>query len=152
MKKLILIVFSLFLVGCGTEEMTGSFKLSAAQGYVNSESDIGTPHTYIIDTSKNEVYVETFEEAFTAEDLEAIEEMSDEEFADFIDSQPVYEEPLYEISFLEATVDEIILEYEGERVEFTSLSDSYFEREDGNRFVIEYDSSIDEYKNNLMEH
>ena len=32
MKKLILIVFSLFLVGCGTEEMTGSFKLSAAQG------------------------------------------------------------------------------------------------------------------------
>ena len=98
------------------------------------------------------MYVETFEEAFTAEDLEAIEEMSDEEFADFIDSQPVYEEPLYEISFLEATVDEIILEYEGERVEFTSLSDSYFEREDGNRFVIEYDSSIDEYKNNLMEH
>ncbi len=150
MKKMMLLLFTVVLAGCGAEEITGSFMLSAAPGYVSSESDIGTPHTYIIDTTENKVYVETFEEGFTEEDLEAIEEMSEEEFADFINSQPVYEEPLYEIRFLEATVEEIILEYEGERAKFKALSDSYFEREDGNRFVIEYDSSIEEYRNNLM--
>lgn len=152
MKKLILIVFSLFLVGCGTEEITGSFKLSAADGYQNRPSAVGTPHTYIIDTNSKEVFVDVIEEGFTKEDLEAIEEMSEEEFADFINNQPIYEEPLYAIDFIEATKDEIILEYEGERETFTALSETYFEREDGMRFVIEYDSSVEDYQNSFMDY
>ena len=92
------------------------------------------------------------EEGFTKEDLEAIEEMSEEEFADFINNQPIYEEPLYAIDFIEATKDEIILEYEGERETFTALSETYFEREDGMRYVIEYDSSIEDYQNSFMDY
>ena len=112
---------------------------------------MGTPHTYIINTDSKEIFVDIIQEGFTQEDLEAIEEMSEEEFADFINNQPIYEEPLYTIDFLEATKDEIILEYEGERETFTALSETYFEREDGMRYVIEYDSSIEDYQNSLMD-
>lgn len=151
MKKIALLLFSLFLVGCGAEEMTGSFKLTAADGYANRSSAVGTPHTYIIDTDSQEVFVDVIQEGFTQEDLEAIDNMSEEEFADFINNQPIYEEPLYPIDFLEATKDEIILEYEGERETFTALSETYFEREDGMRYVIEYDSSIEDYQNSFID-
>lgn len=144
MKKYVLFIFSIFLVGCGAEEITGNFKLTAAQGYVNQDN-YETPHTYVIDRDREEVYVDTYIEGFTDEEREAIENMSSEEFDEFIDSRPVPEDPLYEIKMLDATKEKIILEYEDERIEFTALSDSYFKAEDGTQYIIEEASSIDAY-------
>lgn len=149
MKKVVFLLFSLLLAGCGAEQITGSFKLTAAQGYV-SDDNYETPHTYIIDSMSELVYVDRNEAGFTTEELEAMKSMSEEEVAEFVESKPVFEEPLYDIQFLDATKEEIILEYEGERVEFTALSDSYFEGEDGTQYVIEYDSTIEEYKKSKM--
>ena len=78
-------------------------------------------------------------------------EMTPEEFKEFIDNQSVAEDPIYDITMIEATTEEIVLEYEGERVVFTALSESYFEADDGTQYIIEYDSpSIAEYKASLM--
>lgn len=131
-------------MGCGAEEITGNFKLTAAQGFVYQDN-YETPHTYVIDRNREEVYVDTYIEGFTDEERAAIEEMTTEEFDEFLDSQPVIEDPLYEIKLLDATKEKIILEYEDERIEFTALSDSYFKAEDGTQYIIEEGSGIDAY-------
>lgn len=130
--------------------LTGSFKLEAAQGYV-PHSDSETPHTYVIDTDKNEVYVDINPEGFTEEELERITNMTEEEADEFFSSQPEYEEPIYDIMHLEAAIDSILLEYEGEAVQFTALSDSYYETEDGTRYILEEDVSIEEYVDSFYE-
>lgn len=154
MKKLVVLLFSIVLAGCGAESLTGSFKLEAAQGYVTNSHNTHVPRTYIIDTLNEKVYIEKIDGGYTDEELAAMEDMTDEEFSDFVksiaDNNPVYEEPLYDLTFLEATKDEIIIEYEGERVEFIALSDSYFKTEDGIQYVIEYDSTVEEFKNSRM--
>ena len=45
--------------------------------------------------------------------------MAPEEFKEFIDNQSVAEGPIYDITLIEATTEETVLEYEGERVVFT---------------------------------
>lgn len=146
MKKYVLFLFSIFLIGCGAEEIDGNFELTAAQGFVG-QNNYETPHTYVIDRNQEKVYIDTHLEGFTDEEREAFESMSSEEFNDFINNQPVPEEPLYAITLLEATKEEIVLEYEGERVVFTALSDSYYKTEDGTQYVIEVSNGIDAYLN-----
>jgi hypothetical protein len=136
-----LIILFIVLTGCGAEQISGSFKLSAAPGYVNPQTEFEMPHTYIIDTESKQVYVDHHHDSSG---------MTPEEIIENAEELPVYEEPLYEITSLNATNEEIILEYEEEQVEFTALSDSYFETEDGTRYVIEHGSTLEDYKNQLM--
>ena len=150
MKKMIVLLFVLLLAGCGAEEITGTFTLDAAQGYVQQD-DYETPKKYIIERNYDKVFVDKNVEGFTEEELAAWGDMSPEERADFIDNQPAQEGPIYDITLIEATTEEIVLEYEGERVVFTALSESYFKADDGTQYIIEYDSpSIAEYEASLM--
>lgn len=149
MKKILLLLFTVLLAGCGSESISGTFTLEAAQGFVNHDNT-ETPHTYVIESDTNQVYVDTYSESFTDEELEAFRAMSAEERAEYFENQPIAEEPLYDLTVLEATKDEIILEYEDERVIFTALSDSYFKTEDGTQYVIEYNSlDIQDYLNSF---
>jgi|SRR5690625_1731767 len=173
MKK-ILIIFTVFLLtGCaatqensdGIEEnevndvaeaeneenlpdVTENFKLVAAPGYVKP-GNTTDPRTFVVDVDTKEVYVETSVEGFTEEELELIESMTAEE-ADEHFGFSEYEEPLYEIDHIEITDDSIVLEYNDETVVFEALSESYYETENGIRYIIEGNESIAAYKNSLM--
>ena len=150
MKKIVVLLFTLLLAGCGAEQITGTFMLTAAQGYVQ-EDNFETPVMYIVERNNDKIYVDKNRRGFTDEDRAAMEEMSPEEFADFIDNQFTEEDPIYDIISIEATTEEIVLEYEGEQVVFTALSDSYFKADDGTQYIIEYDSpGIAEYQASLM--
>lgn len=150
MKKIVVLLFTLLLAGCGAEQITGTFTLDAAQGFI-SEDNYETPKKYIIERNYDKVFVGKNEQGFTDEELAAMAEMAPEEFKEFIDNQSVAEDPIYDITMIEATTEEIVLEYEGERVVFTALSESYFKADDGTQYVIQYDSpSIAEYNASLM--
>lgn len=69
-RKLISVLYLFLLVGCSIEEAATdtpeqtmtipentSFILRAADGFV-SHSNYETPHTYIVDVKRNEVYVD----------------------------------------------------------------------------------------------
>lgn len=150
MKKMIVLLFVLLLAGCGAEQITGTFTLDAAQGFI-SEDNYETPKKYIIERNYDKVFVDKNVQGFTEEELAAMAEMTPEEFKEFIDNQSVAEDSIYDITLIEATTEEIVLEYEGERVVFTALSESYFKADDGTQYIIEYDSpSIAEYEASLM--
>lgn len=150
MRKIIALLFTLLLAGCGADSISGTFTLEAAQGYVTRD-DAETPYRYIIESENNQVYVARNGLVFTAEELAALDEMTPEKQHEFFGSRPEPAEPLNEITFLEATKEEIILKYDDERVVFTALSDSHFEDEDGIRYLIEYDSlDIQEYSDSLL--
>lgn len=166
MKKITIISLSLLLVGCAVGEekiedtstseeniiveadedalITGSLKLTAAQGYV-SQDNYETPHTYIIDIDNDEVYVDYYEEGFTEEEREMISTMSEEELDEYFAEQPIYEAPIYDITSLEATKDSISFDYGEEAIVFTALSDSYYETEEGVRYLIQENVTIDDY-------
>ena len=48
MKKIVVLLITFLLAGCGAEEITGTFTLDAAQGYVQQD-DYETPKKYIIE-------------------------------------------------------------------------------------------------------
>lgn len=139
MTKMLLLL-TLFLAGCGGEEITGNFTLEAADGFVY-RTNYETPHTYIIESNNEKVFVERYVPGFTDEEREAFGEMTPEEQNEFIDNQPVVEDPIYDITVLNATKDKIVLEYENERLVFTALSDSYFKDEDGTWYIVDYNSN-----------
>ena len=150
MKKIVVLLITFLLAGCGAEEITGTFTLDAAPGFIR-EDNYETPKKYIIERNYDKVFVDKNVQGFTDEELAAMAEMTPEEFKEFIDNQSVAEDPIYDITMIEATTEEIVLEYEGERVVFTALSESYFEADDGTQYIIEYDSpSIADYKASLM--
>lgn len=166
MKKVIVLLLSILLVGCAMEEekmeeaevsevnetieeLPAHFKLSAAQGYV-PETDYETPHTYVIEADSNKVYVDIRSEGFTDEERERITSMSEEELEEYFDNQPVYEEPIYDVTSLDATTKEILLEYEEETIVFTGISDTYYETEKGTRYIIEEHVSIDMYRDSFL--
>lgn len=162
MRIYILFLFSIFfLTGCSiepekiendrTEEigvqeqlLTGTFSLQAEPGYISAKNDRDA-EIYIIDMNNDEVYVQGKGKAYTAEDLERLDEMTAEEKSDFFDSQEV-EDSLHEIKALKATKDLIVLEYDDEIVEFTALSDSFFETDTGVRYRFEENASIPTYE------
>ena len=150
MKKVVVLLFTLLLAGCGAEQITGTFTLNAAQGYVNHDN-YETSKMYIVERNTDRVFVDKNVPGFTDEELEAFSEMTPEEQGEFIDNQSAREEPIYDITMIEATTEEIVLEYEGEKVVFTALSESYFKADDGTQYIIQYDSpTIAEYKASLM--
>lgn len=152
MRKTWVLLLTLLLAGCGGDAITGTFILEAADGFVRQDNT-ETPHTYIIESDAKQVYVGKNHESFTEEEMEAILEMDSEERAEFLDSQPVVEDPVHDITLLETTDDAIVLEYGAERIVFTALSDSYYKTEDGTQYVIEHDSSsIQEYLDSLMDY
>lgn len=149
MKK-ILLLFTLLLAGCGGDAITGTFTLEAADGFVY-QTNYETPHTYIIESNNEKVFVERYVEGWSDEEREAFSTMTAEERDEFIDNQPVVENPIYVITVLDATKDKIVLEYDDERLVFTTLSDSYFKDEDGIWYIIKYNSnSIQGYLNSKI--
>lgn len=149
MKKILLLLFTILLTGCGAEQITGTFTLDAAQGYV-SHTDFETPTKYIIEQNQEKVYVPVNNKGLTDEELDAWDDMSLEEKEELMVSSLLVEDPTYDITFIEATTDEIVLEYEGKRVHFTGESESHFITDEGIRYVIQYDSpTIAQYRNSL---
>lgn len=152
MKKYLLVILSLFFVGCATEQpvdLMGTFMLKAESGYIAPENEEDA-EVYIIDTYASEVYVDGKGRTFTREERERFETMSPEERDELI--KPVDTEgPRYELKNLEATKERIILEYADELVEFTALSDSYFETASGIRYRFEEDISVMDYEESLRE-
>ena len=165
MKKYLTLLIPLFLMGCAVgEEVTpdgeevveaeetapASFKLTAAQGYVDIDNyDI--PHTYVIDSENNEVYVDKNIQGMTDEEREILTSMSDEAAEEYFANQPVVEESRYDATLLKVTEDEILIEYEDESLVFISLSESTYEAEDGTRYTIEEDMTIDDYLESFYE-
>lgn len=156
MIKKFMLIFTLMLVGCSAEYVTdtekseettttlttSSFILRAADGYVHHDN-YETPHTYVVDTNRNEVYVDINEEpsGLTPEEIiENVENASDE-----------YTPPIFEIEALNVENDFINLQYDSKNVDFTVLSDSYYEDQDGIRYIIEPYSGIDTYINSFLQ-
>ena len=113
------------------------FILKAADGYVNHDN-YTTPHTYIVDTYQNEVYVDVYEEpsGLTPEEIIENAKNADEE-------ESIY--PIYEVESLSAKEDSFTLQFDSKTVEFTALSESYYENEEGVRYILEPHSGIDKY-------
>lgn len=160
MSKKIVIFALLILTGCAAkidtekssedtvtlsaEKITASpFILTAAQGYVNTDN-YSTPHTYVIDTYRKEVYVDTYEEPSGLTPEEIIENAEKEEAV-----ESVY--PIFAIDVLDVADDSFTLQYDAEIVEFTALSDSYYEDQDGVRYIIDAHGGIDQYIESLFE-
>lgn len=148
MLKKIMLVFTLLLVGCSAENVTDaekseeaattSFILRAADGYVRHDN-YKTPHTYVVDINRNEVYVDINEEpsGLTPEEIIENAENKPEE----------YTPPIFEIDVLNVEEDFINLQYDSKNVDFTAISDSYYEDQEGTRYIIESYSGIDTYIN-----
>lgn len=162
MNKKIAVLTLLILTGCSmksetgteksldagsalsTEELTASpFVLEAAQGYVNSDNYV-TPHRYLIDTYRNEVYVDTHEEPSGLTPEEIIENAKNEEVV-----ESIY--PIFEIEALDVDDDSFILQYDSKTIEFTALSDSYYENEEGVRYILDSHKGIDDYIESFFE-
>ena len=138
MFKKIMLVFTLLLVGCSAENVTDaekseeaattSFILRAADGYVRHDN-YKTPHTYVVDINRNEVYVDINEEpsGLTPEEIIENAENKPEE----------YTPPIFEINVLNVEEDFINLQYDSKNVDFTDISDSYYEDQEGIRYIIE---------------
>lgn len=136
MKKLIVLLCSLFLVGCEVEEeddtavemqgnkLTGTFMLQAEPGYIRPDNEEDA-RVYIINTNNNTVHIEGQGKSFTREDIELMEEgMTGEELEELFGMQEA-EDPQHDLTYLEAPKDVVVLEYADERLEFTALSDSF---------------------------
>lgn len=150
MLKKIMLVFTLLLVGCSAENVTDaekseeaattSFILRAADGYVRHDN-YKTPHTYVVDINRNEVYVDINEEpsGLTPEEIIENAENKPEE----------YTPPIFEINVLNVEEDFINLQYDSKNVDFTAISDSYYEDQEGIRYIIESYSGINAYINSF---
>lgn len=150
MFKKIMLVFTLLLVGCSAENVTDaekseeaattSFILRAADGYVRHDN-YKTPHTYVVDINRNEVYVDINEEpsGLTPEEIIENAENKPEE----------YTPPIFEINVLNVEEDFINLQYDSKNVDFTAISDSYYEDQEGIRYIIESYSGINAYINSF---
>mgnify|MGYP003404930147 CR=1 FL=1 len=150
MFKKIMLVFTLLLVGCSAENVTDaekseeaattSFILRAADGYVRHDN-YKTPHTYVVDINRNEVYVDINEEpsGLTPEEIIENAENKPEE----------YTPPIFEINVLNVEEDFINLQYDSKNVDFTAISDSYYENQEGIRYIIESYSGINAYINSF---
>lgn len=162
MNKKIVVLTLLVLTGCSitpdndtentsidtatlsAEELTASpFILIAAQGYVNTDN-YATPHTYLVDSYRNQVYVDKYEEPSGLTPEEIIENAEKEEAVESI-------HPIFEIDSLDVEGDSIRLQYDAELVEFTALSDSYYEDQKGVRYIIDSHEGIDDYIENFFE-
>ena len=145
-----MLVFTLLLVGCSAENVTDaekseeaattSFILRAADGYVRHDN-YKTPHTYVVDINRNEVYVDINEEpsGLTPEEIIENAENKPEE----------YTPPIFEINVLSVEEDFINLQYDSKNVDFTAISDSYYEDQEGIRYIIESYSGINAYINSF---
>lgn len=153
MKKYLLILLSLLFLGCAAEQeeeaIMGTFMLKAESGYIAPENEEDAD-VYIIDTYTNEVYVDGKGKKFTREERERFEIMTSEERQELIGPEEA-EDPMYKIKTLKATKEVIILEYADELVEFTALSDSYYESASGVRYRFEEGASVFDYEESLRE-
>lgn len=163
MKNKLFVLFSFLLVGCAIEEknnpvdeettqeqsqeFTETFMLKVDPTYMPKDNDTDA-EIYIIDPNNMEVYVQGTDRSYTKEELEMIEEMTDEELDEFFDDGPV-EDSIRKIKTLKATREEIVISYDDVELIFTALSDSYFEIESGIRYKIEENTSISDYKSSL---
>lgn len=78
------------------KQIESTFILTAAPGYVNL-NNYDTPHVYLVDTDRNEVYVDIYEEPTELTPEEIIENAEkSEEIEEYI-------YPIYEIESLDAT-------------------------------------------------
>ena len=118
------------------------FILKAVQGYVKL-NDYTTPHTYIVDTDRNKVYADVYEE-ISGITVEEIIENADKAGEELI-------EPIYEIEDFELRDDSFSFQYDSKIVEFTALSGSYYENQDGVRYTIDSHSGIEEYIESFFE-
>lgn len=125
------------------KQTESTFILTAAPGYVKFD-DYDTPHTYLVDIDRNEVYVDMYEEptGLTPEEIIENAEKS-EEIEEYV-------HPIFEIESLDTTADSFVLQYNSKSVEFTALSDSYYEDQDGIRYVIDSYSGIEDYIENYF--
>lgn len=153
MKKFLFILLSILFVGCAAEQeeevMQGTFMLKAESGYIAPENEEDAV-VYIIDTYMDEVYVDGKGKTFTREEREKFETMTSEEREALIKPVAV-DGPTYKIKSLEITEKTIVLSYAEEFVEFTALSDSYFETESGVRYQFIEDASVLDYEESLRE-
>lgn len=162
MQKKFVFLALLMLTGCATrldmgteelpedietvsiEEITASpFVLTAAQGYVNPDN-YTTPHTYVVDTHRKEVYVDRYEEPSGLTPEEIIENAAKGEVVESA-------HPIFEMDSLGAEEDSLSLQYDSKIVEFTPLSDSYYENQDGIRYILEPHEGIDQYIESFFE-
>lgn len=125
------------------KQTTSPFILKAAQGYVNT-NNYSTPHTYLVDTYRDEVYVDTYHEPSGLTPEEIIENADKQEAVESV-------HPIFEIDALTVEKDSFSLEYDAELVEFTALSDSYYEDQEGIRYILESHAGIDQYIESLFE-
>lgn len=125
------------------KQTAAPFILEAAQGYVNSDN-YETPHTYIVDTYRNEVYVDTYEEPSGLTPEEIIENAKNQEVV-----ESIY--PIFEIDALDVDEDTFSLQYDSKIVEFTALSDSYYENKEGVRYILDSHKGIDNYIESFFE-
>ena len=125
------------------KQTTSPFILKAAQGYVNT-NNYSTPHTYLVDTYRDEVYVDTYHEPSGLTPEEIIENADKQEAVESV-------HPIFEIDALTVEEDSFSLEYDAELVEFTALSDSYYEDQEGIRYILESHAGIDQYIESLFE-
>lgn len=151
MKNSLLVLLSILCVGCSAKQedevIIGTFMLQAESGYIARDNDQDA-EVYIIDTYTNEVYVDGKGKKFTKEERERFEEMTPEERQEFIGPEET-EGPAYTIKSLETTKEAIILEYADELIEFTALSDSYYEAASGVRYQFHEKASVLDYEKSL---
>lgn len=123
------------------KQIESTFILTAAPGYVKLDN-YDTPHTYLVDIDRNEVYVDIYEEPTGLTPEEIIENAEkNEDIEEFID-------PIFKIKSLDATADTFVLQYNSKIIEFTVLSDSYYKDQDGVRYIIDSYSGIEDYIEN----
>ena len=165
-KNFTLLLFcSLFLVGCTVVEdssqennetafqeqenkLTGTFMLKAEHGYIQPDNEEDAK-VYIINTTENTVHIEGQGKSFSREDREIMGEgLVGEEMEELFGEIEV-SEPEHDLTYLEATKYLIVIEYEDQRVEFTGLSESFFESESGIRYRIEENTSVSDYQASL---
>ena len=118
------------------QQMDSIFILKAVQGYVKL-NDYTTPHTYIVDTDRNKVYADVYEE-ISGITVEEIIENADK-------AGEGLTAPIYEIEDFELRDDSFSFQYDSKIVEFTALSGSYYENQDGVRYTIDSHSGIEDY-------
>lgn len=154
-RKLISLFSLLFLIGCSVEDASESeqsnqninipentsFILRAAEGFVK-HTNYETPHTYVVDRERNEVYVGIYSEPSGLTPAEIIEQAQND---------PVEQEhPIFEIEFLTIEDNNITLEYDTHHLEFITLSKSYLKDQNNIWYTIDpYASGIDGYIQNL---
>lgn len=158
-----LYILTIILAGCSIEEiqdnneaemqgdsieLTGTIELQAEPGYIKPDNEEDAS-VYIINTHANTVYIDGKGKSYTKDDLENIgESMTGEELEEMFGNMEA-DDPEHEITFLEATKDEIILEYDDKRIVFTGLSDSFFQSDTGIHYRITGNTSVSEYKADL---